>query len=311
MSSRILPAQVEVALTRGDIETARAAMEELERIAEEYERPAFQAVALTARGAVLLGEGDHAGSIRELTKAGRVWREVGFPYEGARARLLLGEAYLGAGDESQARMELGAARSVFEKLGAAIDLRRLDSVISGLGGQAAKRARVTKTFMFTDIVTSTDLVGIMGDSAWESLLAWHDRELRAAFAAYRGVEVSHTGDGFFVAFDPGIDAVEAAVSIQRRLADHRRQHGFAPSVRIGLHTDEATIDVNDYRGLGVHRAARVSAAAEGDEIVASAAALEAADAVRFPVSEGRDVELKGIEGAVRIHTIDWKATASA
>ena len=88
-------------------------------------------------------------------------------------------------------------------------------------------------------------------------------------------------------------------------------HGFAPSVRIGLHTDEATIDVNDYRGLGVHRAARVSAAAEGDEIVASAAALEAADAVRFPVSEGRDVELKGIEGAVRIHTIDWKATASA
>ena len=55
----------------------------------------------------------------------------------------------------------------------------------------------------------------------------------------------------------------------------------------------------------------MSAAAEADEIIVSAAALEAVEAIRFPVSEGRDVELKGIEDPVRLHTIDWKATASA
>ncbi len=306
MRSRILPAQVEVALIRGDLDTARAATEELERVAEEYQRPAFEAVALTARGAVLLGEGDHAGAIHELTRAGKVWREVGFPYEGARARVLLGEAYLGTGDESRARMELGAARSMFEKLGAELDLRHLDQISSGMDGPGPERARVTKTFMFTDIVTSTDLVGLMGDSAWESFLAWHDKELRAAFVAHRGVEVSHTGDGFFVTFDRGIDAVEAAVSIQQRLANHRRDHGFAPSVRIGLHTDEATIDGSDYRGRGVHLAARVSGAAGGEEIVASAAAVEASDGIRYPVSEPRSVELKGIDGPVQIHTVDWK-----
>ena len=311
MRSRILPAQVEVALARGDLDTARAATEELERVAEEYQRPAFEAVALTARGSLMLGEGDHEAATRVLTRAGRVWREVGFPYEGAQARVLLGKAYLGAGDERQARMELGAARSVFEKLGAELDLRQVDEIVSKLDGPTTERSRVTKTFMFTDIVTSTDLVGLMGDSAWESLLAWHDRELRAAFVAHRGVEVSHTGDGFFVTFDRGIDAVEAAVSIQRRLAEHRRDHGYAPSVRIGLHTDEATIDGSDYRGRGVHLAARVSAAAGGDEIVASAAALEAAEGVRFPVSEGRDVDLKGIEDPVRLHTIEWRATAPA
>ena len=37
--------------------------------------------------------------------------------------------------------------------------------------------------MFTDIVTSTDLVGLIGDEAWGELLHWHDRELRAAIAA--------------------------------------------------------------------------------------------------------------------------------
>ena len=309
--SRLLPAQVEVALVRDDLETARVATEELERLAAEYQRPAFESMALTARGSLLLHQGDATGAIRELDRAWRSWRETGFPYESARARMLLGRAHLVTGDEAVARMELGAALSVFERLGARLDIREVKRILVAIEGPHKDRARVTKTFMFTDIVTSTDLVGLIGDEKWEALLAWHDRALRETFAEHDGTEVSHTGDGFFVSFDRGIDAVEAAVAIQRRLTEHSRDQGFAPSVRIGIHTDEATIDGSDFRGLGVHRAARVSAAAEADEIVVSAAVLEAATGVRFPVSEGRDVELKGIEGAVRIHTIDWKATASA
>src|SRR6185436_2723614 len=86
--------------------------------------------------------------------------------------------------------------------------------------------RVTKTFMFTDIVTSTDLVGLIGDEAWGELLRWHDRELRAAFARHGGEEANHTGDGFFVAFSDAANAIECAVDIQRSLARHRREHGF-------------------------------------------------------------------------------------
>jgi class 3 adenylate cyclase len=96
------------------------------------------------------------------------------------------------------------------------------------------------------------------------------------------------------------------VAIQRRLAEHRREHGFATSVRIGVHTAEATIDGSDYRGRGVHLAARVAAVAGGEEIIISDTALESADAVRFPVSDGRDVVLKGIEGSVRVHNVEWR-----
>ena len=89
--------------------------------------------------------------------------------------------------------------------------------------------------MFTDIVGSTSLLEAMGDEAWQSLLSWHDKTLRALFAANRGEEVTATGDGFFVAFESPDDALACAAVIQRGLADHRANAGFAPQVRIGLH----------------------------------------------------------------------------
>lgn len=160
--------------------------------------------------------------------------------------------------------------------------------------------------MFTDIVTSTDLVGLIGDDAWSALLRWHDRELRAAFAEHRGEEVKSTGDGFFVAFEAATDAFECAVDIQRRLARHRREHGFAPLVRIGLHTAEATREGRDYQGRGVHVAARIGAAAAGEEILVSSAAGGAVGAGRFGLSEPRQLGLKGVDEPVEVRSVDWR-----
>ena len=305
--ARILPAQVEIALAAGDLDTARAATEQLEEIAGQFQSPALEAAALTARGAVLLQDGEPAEAVPALDRAWRRWREIELPYESARARMLLGQARAAAGDKSSARLELRAARSTFQRLGASLDLPRVNELLEEEGAVADReRRRVTKTFMFTDIVTSTDLVGLIGDAAWEELLRWHDTALRSAFAHHGGEEVSHTGDGFFVAFARAQEAVECAVAIQRRLADHRREHGFALWVRIGLHAAETTRQGSDYRGQGVHAAARVGALADREEIVISAPALEQAGVIRFPVSEPRTVTLKGISQPVEVHTIDWR-----
>ena len=160
--------------------------------------------------------------------------------------------------------------------------------------------------MFTDIVTSTDLVGLIGDEAWSELLRWHDRELRSSFAQHRGEEVKSTGDGFFVAFERALDALECAVDIQRRLARHRREHGFAPKVRIGVHPAEATREGRDYSGQGVHIAARIGAAAMGDEILVSSALLDGITPLRFGLSEPREVTLKGVNTPVEVHSVDWR-----
>jgi class 3 adenylate cyclase len=306
--THLLPAQVEIALAGGDLDTARAAVEEMEGIVDGYDNAALRAASLNCRGALQLAERNTAEAVATLGQAWRLWQEIELPYESARARLLLGSARIAAGDDKAGRLDVRSARTVFERLGAAIDLRAADEILGGDDGSRPRghRDRVVMTFMFTDIVTSTDLVGLIGDEAWEELLRWHDRTLRATFAIHGGEEVRHTGDGFFVAFaDAGV-AADCAVDIQRRLADHRRQHGFAPWVRIGLHTAEATYQAGDYSGKGVHVAARVGGIADREQIVISQTAAAAAGAIRFPLTEPRVVSLKGVTEPLQVSTLEWR-----
>lgn len=305
--SHLLPAQVEIALAVRDLETADAAATELETIIQAFPSTALQAAAASARGAVQLARDEAAAAVDTFVHARHLWQVVGAPYETARIRVQLAAAYHTLGEVMNEALELEAARSTFERLGAAPDLRRveadLDRHASGGHGQAG--SRVTRTFMFTDIVTSTELLEAMGDDAWEDLIAWHDATLRQVVAEHKGDEVSHTGDGFFVAFESARDAIEAAVGIQRRLAGHRREHGFAPWVRIGVHTAEVSRVGANYRGVGVHVAARVSALASREQIFASAATLEAASTVPYPVSERSPTTLKGIKEPVEVASVDW------
>jgi len=305
---RLLPTQVEIALARGDLDIARAAVEELEVIAADFDRPLHTAGALTARGELLLGEQRPVEASPILGKSWRLWQTTDLPYEAAQARLRYAEALTAEGDADGAKRDLLAARKVFDSLGATRDLRRVDAILEadGPGAAPAPAATVTKTFMFTDIVTSTDLVELIGDAAWEEMLSWHDRELRKAFAKARGDEVNHTGDGFFVAFDRARDGIDCAVDIQRRLARHRREHGFAPWVRIGLHSAEATRRGSDYSGRGVHIAARVGAAAGRDEILATASVTTASNESTYALSEPRELELKGVRGTVEARAVDWR-----
>jgi class 3 adenylate cyclase len=304
---RLLPAQVEIAVAAGDLVTARRAAAELEDIAGRQESPIWAASALMCRGAVLLADGRSEEAVPVLDRAWRRFRDLELPYDSARSRLLLAEARLAAGQGTGARLELRSVRSAFARLGAAPDLERVDALLGDeVIDTPTERRRVTRTLMFTDIVTSTDLVGVIGDDAWESLLRWHDQELRAAVAEHGGEVVNHTGDGFFVAFESAADAVACAVDIQRRLLAHRRRHGFAPWVRIGLHATEATRDDGDYRGRGVHAAARVGALAGKEEILVSADVLEATGSLRYPVTERRRVSLKGITEEMEVASVDWR-----
>jgi class 3 adenylate cyclase len=161
--------------------------------------------------------------------------------------------------------------------------------------------------MFTDIVGSTALIETMGDEAWEGVLRWHDETLRTLIGSHRGEVVHTTGDGFFASFRDAGAAATCAVAIQRRLAEHRQRHGFAPRIRIGLHAAEATMIADDYAGLGVHEAARVGALAEADEIVVTASTA-AAEEMPFELSQEREVSLKGIARPVRVATIAWRAS---
>ena len=127
--------------------------------------------------------------------------------------------------------------------------------------------RVSRTFLFSDICRSTNLIEAIGDDAWGELADWHERTLRDAFTRFGGEEVDHAGDSFFVAFAEPEGALDCAVAIQRILADHRHQHGFALQVRVGIHSAEVAATGHSYRGRGVHEAARIAALARPGELL--------------------------------------------
>jgi class 3 adenylate cyclase len=187
---------------------------------------------------------------------------------------------------------------------AAIELAEIGELLPWqLRTPDATPRQVVKTFMFTDIVGSTSLAEVLGDEAWQTLLGWHDEALRTLFAQYRGHEVVATGDGFFIDFDSVEDAVGCGIAIQRLLAQHRKEQGFAPQVRIGLHRSDAHQVGQNYRGVGVNEAARIAGEAKGSEILASA---ETVADTRFHSTDPRSVQLKGLSQPVQVVTVDWR-----
>ncbi len=129
--TRLLPAYVEIMLAVGDIEDARGACHELAGIAENLDTAVLGAMASHARGAVELAEGDARAALGPLRSTFEAWQRVEAPYEAARVRVLMGMACRAFGDDEGAGLELDAARAVFERLGAAPDLARIDALTKG------------------------------------------------------------------------------------------------------------------------------------------------------------------------------------
>jgi class 3 adenylate cyclase len=295
--ARLLPAFVEIATAAEAIDEAAAAADQLTETAHRYDAPALHAAAAVAAGSVALARDDADGAVRPLRRALRLWQDTNARYEAGRARVLLARAYAATGDAEGAMHELAQAGSVFDQLGARIDAAKVDALLGRDAG-----TRVTMTFVFTDIVDSTRHLEHHGDSNWQKLLRRHDELVRRITTREGGSVVDHTGDGFFLAFPTAERAVAAAVEIQREAA------GDLPfEIRIGVHTAEATSLGENYRGKGVHVAARIGALGGGEEIVASLETVAALNGIR--TSEPRSEQLKGITEPVDVVSVDWRGAS--
>jgi predicted ATPase/class 3 adenylate cyclase/Flp pilus assembly protein TadD len=147
----------------------------------------------------------------------------------------------------------------------------------------------TLALLFTDIEGSTNLLRSLG-AEYRTLLAEHRRLLRDAFAAHGGTVLRGEGDALFVTFDDPSSAILGAIDGQVALAKAEWPAGSHVRVRMGIHVGEVTIDEDDdYVGLAVHQAARISAAAHGGQVLTSKA-MQAQAEPRVPP----EVSLKSI-----------------
>jgi class 3 adenylate cyclase len=164
------------------------------------------------------------------------------------------------------------------------------------GFPTGMHSRVLRTLLFTDLVDSTQIASRLGDTRWRELLSSHFEHARAELERFQGREVTTTGDGIVATFDGPARAIHCAAAIRRR-ANTEELH-----IRAGVHVGEVELVGADVRGVAMHEAARIMAAAATDEILVSelTRALAMSTDLRFEDRGSR--ELKGLDG-------EWKLAA--
>ncbi|MEO8638721.1 MAG: adenylate/guanylate cyclase domain-containing protein [Chloroflexota bacterium] len=151
------------------------------------------------------------------------------------------------------------------------------------------------TFLMTDIESSTALL-LQLEDRFSRLLADTRRISRAAMRQAGGWEVDARADEFFAVFRQSSAAIDAALSIQRRMRDHAWPDGVTVRVRMGIHGGRPTLSEGGYVGVAVHTVARISALAHGGQILVSGAALAPDLPAEITVVDLGEHHLRGIGG---------------
>ncbi len=170
--------------------------------------------------------------------------------------------------------------------------RRYFATASSTGGTQA-----VATILFTDVVDSTSTAARMGDAAWRDLIAEHNVRARAQIDRFRGREIKTTGDGLLVVFDSPAAGVHAGAAIVEAISS------LGVAIRVGLHSGQVELTGSDVRGIAVHTAARVMAAAVGGEVLVSRTTRDLAAGSGLVFEPRGSHSLKGLAEPVELFAL--------
>jgi class 3 adenylate cyclase len=148
--------------------------------------------------------------------------------------------------------------------------------------------RHLSAILFTDLVDSTRRAVEAGDAQWRELLDIHDRTVKDCVRALGGRVVKYTGDGVLALMSSATDALDAALSIQERLAAQDL------AIRSGVHVGDVDTRGTDVSGVSINIAARIMGRAGSDEILVSEAVRLAALGSGHRFEPAQMTTLKGI-----------------
>ena len=175
----------------------------------------------------------------------------------------------------------------------------LDEVETFLTGQrgAPPSNRVLSTVLFTDIVESTQRAAQLGDDAWTSVLAAHDRLIERHVSGWRGDVVKFTGDGALATFDGPARAIECACAVRDAVEN------IGLSIRVGLHTGEIETSDGDIHGIAVHVTARIMGLAGPGEVLVSGVIPPLVLGSRIAFDDRGSHELKGVPDTWQVFAV--------
>jgi class 3 adenylate cyclase len=131
------------------------------------------------------------------------------------------------------------------------------------------------TFLFTDLAGSTALYSAVGDAAAYAFIREHFDRLTACVERGGGAVVKTLGDSIMAVFPDEMDAVRAALDMQRDHRDHALldERGARVGLKIGVFSGPCyAVTANgvlDYFGLTVNTAQRLESLAEAGDVLVS------------------------------------------
>ncbi len=153
------------------------------------------------------------------------------------------------------------------------------------------------TFLFTDLVQSTEHLQRAGEEAGQGLFNAHHKLMTQAVMANGGEELEWLGDGILAAFSSASDAVRCAIRVQQTARRPSAQARF--EIRIGIHTGEAMRRENGYFGTPIVTARRLCDRAGAGQIFCSKVVQNFLAARRgFEFRDLGNLLLKGLKAPV-------------
>ncbi len=173
-------------------------------------------------------------------------------------------------------------------------------------GPEAPEAGAFRTVLFTDVEGSTALTQRLGDAKAREVLRQHEGIVREALKAHGGSEVKTMGDGFMASFSSATKALECAIAMQRAFAAHNESAEEPIKVRVGLNAGEPIAEEEDLFGTAVNRAARITAMAQGGEILVANVVRELTEGKEFMFGDRGETALRGFDDPVRLFEVRWR-----
>jgi class 3 adenylate cyclase len=174
-------------------------------------------------------------------------------------------------------------------------------------------ARKPLLIMLTDLKNSTVYYDRLGDVAAKSLIFKHNNILFPIIETNRGSIIKTTGDGILAIFENADDGVNAAIVIQKNLAEYNRDREAETTitVRIGLHYGKTIIFEDDVYGDSINAASRIEALADGEEVMISESVVQVANLSKEQLVNIGMVHLKGKLEPVNVFGLVWDQSLEA
>jgi class 3 adenylate cyclase len=137
---------------------------------------------------------------------------------------------------------------------------------SSTAGRQLPLGRVA--FLFTDLEGSTRQWEVEPELMHHAV-ARHDQLMVDSIGRWNGSVFATAGDSFAAVFPTALDAVSAALEVQRTLADEQWPAPIEIKARMAVHVGTANVRDGNYFGSAVNRTARIMATGHGGQLLLS------------------------------------------